>query len=95
MTDTRSKTLVPVEVLEGESVPQGVVELLSNVPVFVLGYHEVPEQTAPDQARSQFGEKANAKLDEIVEAFEQAGAEVESRLVFTQDSNKTLERVTD
>jgi hypothetical protein len=49
---------VPVAILKGETVPDAVVELLSTLPVVVLGYHVLPEQTAPGQARMQFEDQA-------------------------------------
>ncbi|MFP8956925.1 universal stress protein [Natrialbaceae archaeon A-CW3] len=87
------RVLVPVEILRGEAVPETLVEVLSSVPVVLLGYHEVPEQTAPGQARMQFEEKAQRELDELVGAFEDAGGTVATRLVFTHDSMKTFERI--
>lgn len=91
MTD-RPSILVPIRVLEGESVPEGVPGLLANAHVVLLGYHVVPEQTAPGQAQMQFEERATARLDEYEAIFEEAGATVERRLVFTHDGQKTIDR---
>ncbi|WP_255150025.1 universal stress protein [Halorarius halobius] len=91
MTD-RPSVLVPVRVLEGESIPEGVPELLANAHVTLLGYHVIPEQTAPGQARLQFEERATARLDEFEAMFEEVGATVERRLVFTHDGQKTINR---
>lgn len=85
--------LVPVAIMEGQAVPDAVVELLTAVPVVLLGYHEVPEQTAPSQAQAQFEAKAQTKLDDLATAFEDRGGRVETRLVFTHDAEKTFERV--
>jgi hypothetical protein len=82
--------LVPLAVLEGEPVPPGVAELLAPVDVVVLGYHVLPEQTPPDQARLQFEDRAQAELDDAAAAF---GDGVETRLVFTGDRAQTLDRV--
>lgn len=90
---TRPSILVPVRVLEGESVPEGVPELLANAHVVLLGYHVIPEQTAPGQAQMQFEERANQRLDEYEQIFDEAGATVERRLVFTHDGQKTLDRM--
>lgn len=92
MTD-RPSILVPLRVLEGESVPEGVPELLAHAHVVLLGYHVVPEQTAPGQARMQFEDRATERLDEYQEMFKDAGATVERRLVFTHDGQKTLDRM--
>jgi hypothetical protein len=87
------RTLVPVEILEGETVAPGIIELLAPAEVVLLGYHRIPEQTTPGQARMSFEEQATAKLDDIAEAFTDAGASVETRLVFTHDPEQTFERV--
>ena len=91
MTD-RPSILVPVRVLEGESIPEGVPELLANAHVVLLGYHVIPEQTAPGQAQMQFEERAAKRLDGIEAILEDAGATVERRLVFTHDGGKTIDR---
>ena len=91
MTD-RPSILVPLRVLEGESVPEGVPALLAHAHVVLLGYHVIPEQTAPGQAQMQFEERATTRLDEYEVIFEEAGATVERRLVFTHDGQKTIDR---
>jgi hypothetical protein len=88
----RPSVLVPIRVLERESVPEGVPELLANAHVVLLGYHVIPEQTATGQARMQFEERARSRLDEFEEMFEDAGATVERRLVFTHEGQKTINR---
>ncbi|MUV48239.1 MULTISPECIES: universal stress protein [Haloarcula] len=92
MTD-RPSILVPLRVLEGESVPEGVPELLAHAHVVLLGYHVIPEQTAPGQARMQFEDRALERLDDYEAMFEGAGATVERRLVFTHDGQKTIDRM--
>jgi len=89
----RPSILVPVRVLEGESIPEGVPELLANAHVVVLGYHVVPDQTATGQAQIQFEERARKRLDKYEAIFEDAGATVERRLVFTHDGQKTIDRM--
>ena len=93
MTELPHRVLVPVEVLRGEAIPETLVEAFASVPVVLLGYHEIPEQTAPGQARMQFEEKAQRELETLVTAFEDAGGAVATRLVFTHDPMKTFERV--
>lgn len=88
----RPSILVPLRVLERESVPEGVPELLADAHVVLLGYHVVPEQTAPGQAQMQFEERATNRLDEYEAIFEEAGATVERRLVFTREAQKTINR---
>ena len=94
MPDTDDhRVLVPVAVLDGESIPRTIVDALASIPVVLLGYHEVPEQTPPNQAREQFQHRATRELEERRSVFEAAGCPVTSRLVFTRDRFKTFERV--
>ena len=92
MTD-RPNVLVPIQILEGESIPEGVPELLANAHVVLLGYHVIPDQTAPGQARMQFEERASQRLDQFEEMFEEAGATVVTRLVFTHEAQTTIDRM--
>jgi nucleotide-binding universal stress UspA family protein len=88
------RVLVPVDVLGGEGVPRSIIETFASVPIVLLGYREIPDQTGPDQARDQYGARARAELDELHAVFEDAGClDVSSRLVFTRDRLKTFERV--
>lgn len=91
MTD-RPTVLVPIRVLEGEGVQDGVPELLANAHVVLLGYHVIPDQTAPGQARMQFEERATDRLAEFASLFEAAGATVETELVFTHEKQQTFDR---
>ncbi|SFG11292.1 Nucleotide-binding universal stress protein, UspA family [Halopelagius inordinatus] len=95
MTERDWTVLVPLEVLEGQTIPDTVVELLSPFSVVLLGYHILPEQTAPGQARIQFEEKAQSLLDELAAEFRETGGSCETRLVFTHDEEQTLDRVAD
>lgn len=90
-----TRVVVPVAVLEGEAVSLGLMDLLGTMDVTVLGYHELPEQTTPDQARLQYEDRANEALADIAEEFRQAGGDADYRLVFTHDRTKTIERVAD
>nr|WP_197428479.1 hypothetical protein [Halapricum sp. CBA1109] len=90
-----TRVLVPVAVLDGETVSSGLMALLGTVDVTVLGYHVLPEQTPPDQARSQFEDRATAALVDLREEFEAAGGAADHRLVFTHDREQTMTRVAD
>ncbi|MFC5970726.1 universal stress protein [Halomarina salina] len=90
-----SRVLVPVAVLENEAVPLGLMNLLGTMDVTVLGYHVLPEQTPPDQARHQYEDRANAALTDIAEEFRDAGGSADYRLVFTADRHQTVDRVAD
>ena len=89
---TRPSVLVPIQVLEGESLPEGTPELLANAHVVLLGYHVIPGQTAPGQARMQFEDQALERLDEYEELLTDAGGTVDHRLVFTHDAQQTIDR---
>ncbi len=91
-TTDAEAVLIPVQVLEGESLGPGIPDLVGPLPVVLLGYHVLPEQTPPDQARQQFEKRAQAALAELAEPF--AGP-VETRLVFTHDAEQTIDRVAD
>lgn len=93
MSESTWKVLVPVEILKGETVPESVIELLATCPVVILGYHVLPEQTPPGQARIQFEDQAQSKLKDLAMAFREAGGDSETRLVFTHDEEQTLDRV--
>ena len=94
MSDTdRPTVLVPLEVLEGESLPEGIPKLLANAHVVLLGYHVIPGQTAAEQAREQFGERAMKKLKEFATTLTGVGATVDTRLVFTHEAQATIDRV--
>ncbi|PAU84854.1 universal stress protein UspA [Halorubrum salipaludis] len=90
-----TRVLVPVAVLEGETVSPGLMSLLGTVDVTVLGHHVLPEQTPPDQARLQFEERATAALEDLSEEFRAAGGAADHRLVFTHDREQTVQRVAD
>jgi nucleotide-binding universal stress UspA family protein len=90
-----TRVVVPVAVLRNESVSLGLMNLLGTMDVTVLGYHVLPEQTPPDQARNQYEERANAALADVAQEFRAAGGAADYRLVFTADRQKTVRRVAD
>lgn len=88
-----TRVLVPVAILEGESVASGLIELLATMDVTVLGYHVLPEQTPPDQARQQYEKRAVSALEDLTGEFRTAGGDAEFRLVFTHDRDQTIARI--
>ncbi|WP_224448208.1 universal stress protein [Haloprofundus salilacus] len=86
------RILVPLRVLEGESLATGLATFLAPASVVVLGYYVVPEQTPPGQARMEFEELGQSKLDEVTDLF---ADDVETRLVFTRGEAQTVDRVAD
>ncbi|GAA0657866.1 universal stress protein [Salarchaeum japonicum] len=87
--------LLPLRVLEDESLSPGLVELLAPTDVLVLGYYRVPDQTPPGAAREQFGDRAQKRLDDVAAALRDAGATVETRMVFTGEVEQTIARTAD
>jgi nucleotide-binding universal stress UspA family protein len=87
------KILIPVRVLEGQSLPETLIEFLAPSEVVVLGYHVLPEQTPTEQASLQFEDRARSAVADIATAFEAAGGTVETRVAFTHDRDQTIERV--
>jgi nucleotide-binding universal stress UspA family protein len=87
------KILIPVEVLDGESVPEPLVEFLAPADIVVLGYHVLPEQTPAEQASMQFEDRAREAVEDIAHTFRHAGRDVETRVAFTHDRDQTVERV--
>jgi nucleotide-binding universal stress UspA family protein len=88
-----TRVLVPLAVLEGETVSPGLIDLLGTTDVTVLGYHVLPEQTPPDQARLQYEDRATEALEDVTAEFRAAGGEADHRLVFTHDREQTRQRV--
>ena len=85
--------LVPIEVLEGQTIPDTLVEFLAPADVIVLGYHVFPEQTPTEQASLQFEDRAREAVDDIAQTFVDAGGDPETRVVFTHDREQTIDRV--
>ncbi|WP_302080036.1 universal stress protein [Salinibaculum rarum] len=85
--------LVPVAVLEGQTVPETVVDFLAPARVVILGYHVLPDQTSTEQASLQFEDRAQQAVETIAETFRAAGGDPETRVVFTHDRDQTVDRV--
>ena len=88
-----SSILINLKLPEPEPLPLGLIRVLSSLRVVLLGWLAVPEQTSPAQARDQLGAEAEDTLEEVTHRFEDAGAEVTTRLVFTGDELDTISRV--
>jgi nucleotide-binding universal stress UspA family protein len=87
------KILIPVRVLEGQTVPEPLVEFLAPAEVVVLGYHVLPDQTPTEQGSMQFEDRAQEAVEDIASGFRESGGGVETRVVFTHDRDQTVERV--
>lgn len=91
----RELVLVPLEILEGETIDRDIAEFLAPVDIVVFGYHEVPDQTAPGQMRQQFEDRAIAALEDVAEEFRDVGGDADVRLTFTRDGQDSIDRVAD
>ena len=89
----RPTVLLPIRVLERDSIPDGIPELLANAHIILLGYHVVPDQTPTGQAEMQFEERTATRLDNLEELLLKAGATVEVRMVFTHQAQQTIDRI--
>lgn len=87
------KILVPFELPDAEPISPVLVDDLSSMGIVALGHFTLPEQTPTDIARTQFGEEAQAELDDLVAPFREAGTEVTTRLVFGKDRARTIDRI--
>lgn len=85
--------LVPIDASDAEDPPGALFELLGPHKLVVLGYYPVPDQTATEQARNQFGEEATAAIDAFADRFANGGAGAESLVVFTHDRSKTIDKI--
>lgn len=87
------KILVPLAVLEGQTISEALVDFLAPAEVVILGYHVLPEQTSTEQASMQFEDRARQAVENVATAFRDAGHEAETRIAFTHDQDQTIERV--
>jgi nucleotide-binding universal stress UspA family protein len=90
MADT---ILVPVELPDPEPLSPVLVEDLSTLDIVLMGHYAVPEQTPTEAASDEFGDEAQATLNELAEPFRSAGADVTTRLVFGKDRPTAIDQV--
>ena len=69
-----TSVLVPLAVLQGETLSEAAAELLSSVDIVLVGYHDVPDQTATEQARDAYEDRLRRRLDEHASLFDEGGA---------------------
>ncbi|WP_458190431.1 universal stress protein UspA [Haladaptatus sp. NG-WS-4] len=87
------QVLIPIDTSDPEELPLELVEALCPMGIIVLRYYPVPDQTAPEQLRDTYQEEAKSAMKPVVRSFIEAGADVESVLVFTRDLVETTDRV--
>lgn len=93
MTDSIPATiLVGVDLQDPPFFPQPLLRKLSGFDVFLLGWEEVPDQTASEQARQTFEEEARGALKSVQASFEEEGIQARSQVAFTSDRFEAIER---
>lgn len=87
--------LVPVDVSTDERPTPELLRLFHPVKVVLVGWHPVPDQTALEQMQEEHEEAAVERIEAIASEFPDAGADVETVVVFTRDRSETVDRVAD
>lgn len=85
------RVLVPFELPDPEPLSSVLAEDISSLNVVFMGHYAVPEQTPSEAARDQFEAEAQATLDELAAPFVEAGASVETHLVFGKDRKEAID----
>lgn len=85
--------VVPINAAEIDEPSPALVELLHPHRIVVLGYYPVPDQASPEQLQTEYEEEATAAIAEVASHFVDGGGDVESLVVFTRDSEATIDRV--
>jgi nucleotide-binding universal stress UspA family protein len=86
--------LVPIDASDPEEPALELVDVVHPLRIVVLGYYPVPDQAAPNQIREEYEEEAKETLQTSVQRFADAGADIESVLVFTRDRVQSVDRIT-
>lgn len=91
--DGRETLVWPTDVTDPETPPDGLVDLVANHRLVVLGYYPVPDQSTPEQLRADRDDEAAAAVASVADAVRARGVDVEEVVVFTRDENETVDRV--
>ena len=86
----RPYILLPINVdPEEDDLPRlEVLEHFGRLDLLALGYLKIPEQTLPEQARDEHGEKVERQLQTDLDALPVNGECIDSETVFTSDFPK-------
>lgn len=87
-----SLVLVPVDLPRTDEISDTIIDLLSDFEVILLGVYEVPDQTAPVQAREHDDGCAEDTLTKLATRFDHAGATVHSQVLFTHNRQQSIEQ---
>jgi hypothetical protein len=94
MSNPLNRVLIPIDVSEPLSLGGTLIETLPLANTVLLGYWPIPEQTLPDQARDQFETEAQQRLQDVVKRFTDQGVDVQTRLVFTNNRDQSIDTAT-
>lgn len=89
----KSRILIPLELPDPEELPGEVADLLGSTRILLLGWYRTPEQTSPEQAREEAEDTGEEALESAAERLRDAGAEVDTRHVFTPELMATVQRI--
>lgn len=85
--------LIDVSLPEADALSDALIARMGSLHVVLVGWFEVPEQTPAAQAQDQFGDEMRERLNTLAGVLREAGATVETQLVFTGDPLDTMERI--
>lgn len=91
MPESLDKLLVPIDVSDSVSLSERLIEVLQSSDVVLLGYWPIPDQSSADQARDQFGEEADQRLQGVADQFTTQGINFQSRVAFTKDRRQLID----
>ena len=89
--DESSTVLIPIDAADPEELSAGLIATLAPVRIVLLGYYLVPNQSAPDQMRSDREDEATAAVADAVSEIDNQDANIESLVVFTHDKDETID----
>ncbi|WP_138005519.1 universal stress protein [Halalkalirubrum salinum] len=94
MTESLNRVLIPIDVSKPLSLGGTLIETLPLANTVLLGYWQIPDQTQSDQARDQFEAEAQQRLQTVAKRFTDQGVDLQTRLVFTNDRNQSIDTAT-
>ncbi|MEZ3171157.1 universal stress protein [Halorubrum sp. RMP-47] len=94
MVKSLDRILIPIDVSEPSSLDGTLIKTLPLTNAVLLGYWQIPDQTQSEQARDQFEAKAKQRLQAVTDRFTDQGVESQTRLVFTNDRNQSIDTAT-
>jgi len=91
MPESLNRVLIPIDVSDSTSRSEIDTQIVQSSKVILLGYWPIPDQSAPSQVRNQFEEEAQERLETVARRFTDEGATVQTRLVFTNDKDQSID----